>query len=226
MNHSKHFIWQKWFRNWTFNQFSFHSLFFLSGWKMVTIKCRQKEKWNPPPTLPCSSDMCRSSSSFLWFRILFIPLMLNRRILSHTQKKKIDFSHSVIFPNEVAITLVYKNINCFYLRKVDMLCVRESDRKPLQFTPNLQVYTTLRYIFREPCFFMLLLWETNTQFLTWGIPGPFQANPQASWLVYSVDCSPQLTVEVENFFHYIFFLMPTHFFPCNTWGFSTDPCLS
>ena len=68
------------------------------------------------------------------------------------------------------------------------------------------VYTTLRYISREPFVFMLL---SKGRLLSSGATWPpLRANAQMSRLVYSADCSLQLTARVENLSLYSF-LTPT-----------------
>ena len=83
------------------------------------------------------------------------------------------------------------------------------------------IYTMLRYkSIREPFFFVLLSRETDKKlFLPIGHLAPSVPMSRWFWLVFSADCSPHLTTDVEHFCYYIFFdahtFLPTQF----TWHF-------
>ena len=146
------------------------------------------------------------------------------------------FSSTCISGKKVTITLslfIYERSKLLLLL---LLCVcvcvcererereRESDRQRTVKIRYLQIYTKLRYIFREACFFVLLSWETDLR-------PPLNPGPSAPlhhhgitpktlcshWLCWLLtDCS---LLGVENFRRYIFFFLR------NSRGISVVPCL-
>ena len=91
------------------------------------------------------------------------------------------------------------------ITKVEIVaCDRESDIQVIA-----TICTTLRELYSKPCYFYRKLIQCRLLMLRDHLV-PLRANAQTTQLVYSTDCSHQLTTGVEKFRHNIFFLTPTH----------------
>ena len=106
--------------------------------------------------------------------------------------------------NDEVITLVYKNMNSLFIYEN---CGEMAEWERERVDQELLGFTPCWDTNPEPCFFMLLLQETDTEgFSTWGPLASTQNS--VTWKLPSL---------------YIF-LGLIHFFPCNLCGISVIPC--
>ena len=120
----------------------------------------------------------------------------------------IDFFDMVVYTGEQVTTrLVFQNLNSlFYSWNRWWLCVfvcerereKERERERERESRTAMVYIRWRYIFSEPCFFVPLSRETDTErVFNLGVATLWLA-PKTASPGYSADCFPRLTAGLKT----------------------------